>query len=252
MNLTDLIRQMPKVELHVHLEGAVQPATLLKLARRNHVRLPVQTEEQVRGWYQFTDFSHFVEVYWAVSECICTPDDLESVARDFLLGQARQNILYSEVIFTPHLHYVQKNMPFKDQLAAIRRAVAWARQTLAVDMGIVVDISRETTPEEGLLVAGWAIGAMGDGVIALGLGGPEVGHPPQKHRQAFQRAHDAGLPSLPHAGETDGPASVWGALEALYPSRILHGVRGMEDSALIDVCPTSNICLKVFRSIEPR
>ncbi len=262
MNLAQLIQQMPKVELHVHLEGAVQPATLLHLAQENGITLPVTTEAEVRQWYTFTDFAHFVEIYFAISECIATPDDLEYVAREFLRGQAAQNILYSEVIFTPYIHYQQKGMAFADQLAAIQRAIAWARQEFGITMAIVVDIDRQTTPEEGALVAEWAIGAMHehDGVIGLGLGGPEIGHPPQKHQPAFDLAHAAGLPALIHAGETEGPASVWGALDTLHPLRILHGVRCVEDPALVerlaqqqialDVCPVSNLCLNVFPSIE--
>ncbi len=260
MNLAELICQMPKVELHVHLEGAVQPATLLQLAAQNQIALPASNEEELRDWYHFTDFSHFIEVYMAICNCIRTPDDFETVARAFLQEQARQNIVYSEVIFTPHIHYATKGMSFDDQLAALNRANDWARRELGIEVGIVVDISRNTTPDEGLLVADWAISGMDKGVIALGLGGPEVGHPPQKHRAAFERAHQAGLPALPHAGETEGPASIWGALETLYPRRILHGVRCIEDAALVqrlvqqqiplDVCPTSNICLNVFPSIE--
>jgi adenosine deaminase len=260
MNLAQLIQQMPKVELHVHLEGAVQPATLLHLARKNGIALPVTTESDVRQWYTFTDFAHFVEIYFAISECIDTLDDLETVARDFLRGQAAQNILYSEVIFTPHIHYRQKGMAFADQLAAIKRAIAWARRELDVTMAMVVDIDRQTTREEGVMVAHWAIDAMRDGVIGLGLGGPEIGHPPQKHQAAFDLAYAAGLPALIHAGETEGPASIWGALDTLHPHRILHGVRCIEDLALVDrlaqqqialdVCPVSNLCLNVFPSIE--
>lgn len=260
MNLTNFIRRMPKTELHVHLEGAVQPATLLKLAKKNGIALPVSNEAEIREWYRFTGFPHFIDIYMAISNCICTPDDLEVVARDFLRGQAEQNIVYSEVIFTPYIHYLQKNMAFADQLAAIKRAVAWARDEFGIDMGIVVDIDRQTSAEKGVLVAEWAIGAKDNGVIALGLGGPEVGHPPEKHKAAFDLAFAAGLPSLPHAGETEGPASIWGALDTLHPCRILHGVRCVEDAALIerlremqiplDVCPVSNICLGVFPSIE--
>ena len=260
MNLADFIRRMPKTELHVHLEGAVQPTTLLALAEKNGIALPVRSEAEIRDWYRFTDFAHFIDIYSAISSCIHTPADLEWVAREFLRGQAAQNIVYSEVIFTPYTHYLQKQMAFEDQLAAIQRAVMWARDEFAIDMGIVVDIDRHTTPEQGVTVADWAIGSMHDGVIALGLGGPEVGHPPQKHQPAFDRAFAARLPALPHAGETEGPASIWGALDTLHPRRILHGVRCIEDAALVerlrdlqiplDVCPISNICLGVFPSLE--
>jgi len=190
-----------------------------------------------------------------VSDCICTPDDIELIAREFLAGQAAQHILYSEVTYTAYRHYASKGISFNDQLAALNRAKNWAESELGVGMGLVIDIARITTPEEGLIVADWAISGMDDGVVALGLGGPEVGHPPEKFTAAFQRAQDAGLPAVPHAGETVGPESIWGAIRALNAVRIGHGVRCLEDSALVDylrerqmpleVSPTSNICLKV-------
>lgn len=258
--LTEFIKAMPKVELHVHLEGAIQPETLLKLARKNGITLPADTVEGIRQWYTFTDFPHFVEIYYAISECIRTPDDIEFFVREFLQGQAAQNIRYTEAIYTPYTHFRQKGLPFADQLAAINRARQWAQAELDVCMGVIVDIDRMSTPEEGLVVADWAIEHYGDGVIALGLGGPEVGHPPEKHIPAFDRAHAAGVPAIPHAGETEGPASIWGAVNHLHPLRIEHGVRCLEDPVLVDVlrerqipldvCPTSNICLKVFDKFE--
>src|SRR5262249_19165179 len=140
MSLESYIRAMPKVELHVHLEGAIQPETLLALARRNRVGLPADTAEGLRAWYTFTDFAHFVEIYLAGSACICTPDDLELVAREFLAGQAAQNIRYSEVTYTAFTHYHFKGLPFRDQIAALNRARAWAARDLGVTMGLVIDI----------------------------------------------------------------------------------------------------------------
>jgi adenosine deaminase len=259
MSLESFVRAMPKVELHVHLEGAIQPETLLALARRNRVPLPADTIAGLRSWYTFTDFAHFVEIYLAVSACIRTPDDIELIAREFLVGQAAQGIRYSEVTYTPFTHYFFKGLPFRDQLAALNRARAWAAAELGVTIGLVIDIPRSIAAEDGLLVADWAIAGMGDGVVALGLGGAEIGNPPEKFSAAFARAHAAGLPSLPHAGETVGPSSVWGALRALGAVRIGHGVRCLEDAALIEelrarqipleVCPTSNVCLGVAPSI---
>ena len=254
MSVESFIRAMPKVELHVHLEGAIQPATLLKLAGRHEVALPANTIEGLRDWYTFTDFDHFLEVYMAVSDCIRTPDDIELIAREFLAGQAAQHILYSEVTYTAYTHYAGKGISFADQLAALNRAIRWAETELGVSMGLVIDIARHTSPDEGLVVADWAINGMGDGVVALGLGGPEVGHPPEKFTEAFARAWDAGLPSVPHAGEIAGPDSIWGALRALHAVRIGHGIHCLEDPVLVEelrerqipleVSPTSNVCLK--------
>lgn len=255
MPLDSFIRAMPKVELHVHLEGSIRPETLLKLARRHNVALPAATVEGLRQWYTFTDFPHFVEIYVAMSRCLKTPDDIELITREFLIGQAEQNILHSEVTYTAYTLYHLHRMPFEDQLAAINRAREWAAAELTTTMTLTLDIAREVSPEEGLITAEWAIRGRGRGVTGFGLGGGEVGNPPEKHRVAFERAIAAGLPSVPHAGETAGPESIWGALLALQAVRIGHGVRCLEDPKLVDelrvrqipleVCPTSNVCLKV-------
>jgi adenosine deaminase len=188
-----------------------------------------------------------------------TPDDLEVVTREFLEGQAAQNILYTEATYTAYTHFHQKGIAFADQIAAINRARHWAEATLGVSMNLIVDIAREVTPEQGMLTADWVIGAHGDGVVALGLGGYEVGHPPEKFADAFAKAGAAGVPCVLHAGETEGPASIWGALRTGSSLRIGHGVRCLEDAALVDwlrerqtpleVCPTSNVCLGVAASL---
>ena len=257
--LDDQIRAMPKVELHVHLEGSIQPATLLALARRHAIKLPADTVAGLRAWYTFTDFPHFIDIYKAISACLRTPDDIELIAREFLAGQATQNIRYSEVTYTAYTHYATKHISFSDQLAALNRARAWAEAELGVSMGLIIDIERTVTPDEGLVVADWVIGALGQGVVALGLGGPEAGNPPERYAAAFERALAAGVPRVPHAGETAGPDSIWGALRRLHAQRIGHGVRCLEDPALVaelrarqiplEVCPTSNVCLHVAPSM---
>lgn len=260
MTLNVYLTAMPKIELHVHMEGSIRPETLLSLADRHGVELPARTVEELRTWYTFTDFAHFIEIYRAISSCIRTPEDVERIARDFLSGQAAQNIVYSEVTYTPYSQFRDSGMSCAEQLSAINRARQWAERELGVRMGLVMDISREVSPEEGLLVADWAIEWMGRGVVALGLGGPEIGNPPEKHAEAFRRTRAAGLPGVPHAGETVGPESIWGALKSLHAVRIGHGVHCMEDPELVkvlrdqqiplEVCPTSNICLKQFPRLE--
>ena len=262
MSLESYIRAMPKVELHVHLEGSIQPATLLALARRNGVPLPASTVDGLRAWYRFTSFDHFIEVYILISRCIRTAEDIELITREFLAGQAAQHVAYSEVTYTAFTHYKSKGIPFEEQLAAINRARAWATAELGVGMNLVIDISRSShmTRDEVLLQADWVINNVGNGVVALGLGGPEVGYPPETFAEAFARAREAGVPGVPHAGETVGPASIWGAVRALHAVRIGHGVRCLEDPALVEelrfrqipleICPSSNVCLGVVPSLE--
>lgn len=258
MNLTEFIKRMPKVELHVHLEGSIKPATLLKLAQRNHVDLPARTIDELKNWYRFSGFPHFVEVYFAICECIRTGDDLELITREFLKDRTEQNIKYSEVIFTPFTHFNKINLD--DQLAAINRARVWGEKELGVRINMAPDISRDKRPvEDSYIVADWAVKNMGNGIVALGLGGPEVDNPPEVFASTFARIQSYGLPATPHAGETEGPASIWGAINSLKAVRIGHGVRCLEDEKLIDyirqkqipleVCPSSNVCLGVVPSI---
>jgi len=254
MNIKEFIRQMPKVELHVHLEGSIEPQTLLKLAERHNVTLPARNLDELHDWYKFTGFDHFIEVYLAISSCICTADDLELIAAEFLKDRAEQNILYSEVIYTPYTHL--PHIPLDEQLAALNRARKTAEEKWGVRINLAPDISRERRPiEASHQIAEWAIKNRNNGITSLGLGGPEIGNPPELFASTFEIARKAGFPATPHAGETEGPASIWGALKTLNAVRIGHGVRCLEDPSLVsylkekqiplEVCPSSNVCLHV-------
>lgn len=260
LTIEQFVTRMPKVELHVHLEGSVRPETLLKLAKRHHIALPADDVDGLRKWYTFRDFNQFIDIYTTISTCLRTAEDIELIAREFLTGQAEQNILYSELTFTPYSQYVNNGLGFHEQIDAVNRARAWAEKELGVRMGIIVDIPRLVTSEAGLMIADWAIKRYGDGLIALGLGGPEVDNPPEKFQEAFDLVRTAGIPRILHAGETVGPPSIWSAIRVADTKRIGHGVRAIEDPKLVDylretqipleVCPTSNVCLKVYPSLE--
>ncbi|MBI1766132.1 MAG: adenosine deaminase [Acidobacteria bacterium] len=258
--LAQFIRRMPKVELHVHLEGSIQPATLLELARRNGVTLPADDIAGLQRWYRFTEFKHFIEIYLTISSCICTPADIELIATDFLRQQAAQNIRYSEVTFTPYTHFsTNRRIPFAEQFEALTRARAWGLRELGTRCNWVFDLARNVRPvEHSLTVAEWAIAGKDQGVVGFGLGGLEAGNPPELFAEAFARARAAGLAAVPHAGEIAGAESVRGAIEVLHARRIGHGVRCLEDPQLVEllrarqipleVCPTSNVCLGVAPS----
>lgn len=257
--ITTFIRALSKVELHVHLEGAIRAQTLLKLAQKNHIALPVQDMAGLRKWYQFRDFPDFISKYILLSNCIQTVEDLYFIGQEFLAGQAAQHIMYSEVTYTAYTHYKQKNIPISDQIAALMQASDWAEHELGVKMRLIIDIARETSAEEGYLVAQEAVHAMDKGVVALGLGGYEIGNPPGRFHKAFALAHEAGLPCILHAGETGGADSIWEALEVGHSVRIGHAVRCLEDHDLVaflrekqiplEVCPTSNVCLGIASDI---
>lgn len=258
MNTRDFICRMPKVELHVHLEGSIQPATLLKLAKRNNVSLPAHTVEGLHEWYEFSGFDHFIEVYFAICSCIRSADDLELITNEFIKDRADQNIRYSEVIFTPFTHL--PHIPLDDQLAAINRARKSGEEQYGIRINMAPDISRERRPiEDSQVIARWAVKNRDNGITSLGLGGPEVNNPPELFEETFKIITEANFPATPHAGETEGPASIWGALRTLNAVRIGHGVRCLEDPTLVEflrekqipleVCPSSNVCLKVAPSL---
>jgi aminodeoxyfutalosine deaminase len=259
MNLHTFIREMPKVELHVHLEGSIRPATLLTLAKRNGVPLPAHDLEGLREFYRFTNFDHFIRVYVTISGCLKTAADFGLIAYEFGADMARQNVRYAEVTFTPYPSVSNTGLPFGEVMAGLNDGRGRAQVDFGVEFRWVLDIVRDM-PDSRHQVVEWAIHAMDRGVIGLGLGGTERGHPPEWFADAYALAREAGLHSVPHAGEVAGPDSVWKALHTLGAERLGHGVRSIEDPVLIDhlrqqqipleVCPTSNLCLGVYPSYE--
>ncbi len=258
--ISEFIQKIPKVELHVHLEGAIRAETLQKLSQKNHIDLPVKNLEEIKKWTVFSGFPDFNEKYILISRSIQSEEDIYLIAIEFLEGQAAQNIRYSEVTYTAYTHVKQAGIPISDQIEALNDANQWSKQNLGTSMRFIIDIARETSPEEGILVAEAAVRNMDKGVVALGLGGNEIGNPPSKFVKAFAIAHEAKLPCILHAGETAGPESIWDAMEAGNSLRIGHGIRCLEDPALVkellhrqiplEVCPTSNVCLGIVPSLN--
>jgi aminodeoxyfutalosine deaminase len=264
MSIESSLRAAPKAELHLHLEGSVHPSTALALARQNGAVLPYDTLAGLREWFRFRDFAHFIEVYGAISRCLRTAEDYERIAYELAAELAGQNCRYAEVSFTPAFH-ARMGVAHATYLDGLTRARDRARRTLGIEIAWIFDISRAMrggaaeTMRWADYTVGVAIDSMAEGVAALGLGGPEVGHPPEPFAPLFERARAAGLHSVPHAGELVGPASIRGALEALGAERIAHGIRAVEDPALVaelstrrialDICPTSNLRLGVYASL---
>jgi adenosine deaminase len=262
--LADYIRTAPKAELHLHLQGAVRPATLLELARRHHIHLPLDSVDHFREWFRFRDFAHFVEVQAVLRSCLVEPADLELVVHELGAQLADQNVRYAEVSFTPGPE-VWSGRHQHDFILGLTQGREEVLRDFGTQINFVFDIPRRTVrlhPEMPLIdfATQTAIDGKNDGVVALGLSGTELGNPPEPFAAWFDQALAAGLHSAPHAGETDGPASVWGALRALGAERLGHGVRSIEDPALVDylvdhaipleVCPTSNLRLGVYPSLD--
>ena len=258
---------MPKVELHVHLEGSIAPETSLALARRHHLKLPAEDEAGLRRWFRFRNFPHFIQVYAALCELLRTPEDFTFIV--MALGQelARQNVRYAEVTFTPYIHvlFQNKGLTPEELIAGLDAGRAEVKAKYGVELVWITDIPRNSSfnrltgryhgKASGPTVE-MALAWQPHGVVALGLGGYEIGAPPEPFAPAFARARAGGLRSAPHAGEHVGPAGVWGAIRALYAERIGHGVRAIEDPHLVDylvaeqipleINPSSNIRLGIY------
>ncbi|MCA9651392.1 MAG: adenosine deaminase [Myxococcales bacterium] len=263
--LAAFIRALPKAELHLHLEGSVTPKLARRLARRRGVVLPgVDLEDEaadLRGAFPFVDFSGFLRLYLAIASCLHEAEDFAEIVEDLGDRLAAQGVGYAEVTFTPalHRHRGLADAPMLEGLAEGRRRVLERHDLL---LRWVLDVVR-IFPEQAEPTLGFALALQArdpGAVVGLGLGGPEDRpHEVAPLRETFARARAEGLHSLPHAGELDGPVRIWEALRELGAERIGHGVRCLDDPALVEhlvregipleVCPSSNVCLGVVPSL---
>ncbi|MBX5474578.1 MAG: adenosine deaminase [Thermoleophilia bacterium] len=240
----------PKIELHVHLEGTVRPATLLEIARRNDYALPANTVEELRELYRFRDFRHFIEVWVLTTNALRTEADFRQIVVDYAAEAAAHGAVYLEGIFSP-AERVRRGCGWQEIFEGVCAGAQEARERYGVEVRLTPDIPRGFTQEEARATVEWAARYRDRGVVGVGLGGLEAEYPPEPYADVFRLARSLGLGSVPHAGEVAGAASVRGALEALGADRLRHGIRAEEDPGLVrelaargtvlDVCPLSNL-----------
>lgn len=264
MSRTAFLTALPKVELHVHLEGSITPEVAQVLATRNGVRLPGHERgpEGLRDAYVFRSFHDFLRLYIAVSRCLVSVQDVRDVVVDLARRHAAMGVRYAEVTFTPLTHRT-RGITADVLWAGLALGRAEAQAQHGVVYRWVFDVVR-SLPHQAEATVDFALGmdARDPGsVVGVGVGGPEADHYPMEAiGRAFDRAREAGLRSLPHAGENAGAASMWTAVRRLGADRIGHGVRCLEDPALVEhlrehditleVCPLSNVALGVVPAIE--
>jgi aminodeoxyfutalosine deaminase len=249
----------PKIELHVHLEATVRPETLLEIARKNDFSLPATTVEGIRDLYRYRDFNHFIEVWILTTNALQREDDFRRVVVDYAGEAARHGAVYVEGIFSP-VERTWRGVPWDEIFSGYCDGIEEARVQHGVDVRLTPDITRAAAPEDGVDVVRYAAKYRERGVVGVGLGGEEALHPPEKFVDAFRLAREQGLGSVPHAGEVVGPASIWGAIDALHADRVRHGIRAVEDPALLreladrgivlDVTPISNLRTGVVRTLD--
>ncbi|HEV8581943.1 MAG TPA: adenosine deaminase [Thermoanaerobaculia bacterium] len=255
MSIDRFLLHLPKVELHVHLEGSMRPAVLLELARRNGIDLPARDEAGLKRWFRFTDFEHFVQVYLACSRALRRPEDFQLLTLDVLAEQAYQNIVYTEAHFTISTH-LANGANGGEVLAAMAEAIAEGERRYGVSLRLIPDIVRNVGIEPADRTLEWALAGRERGVVvALGLSGSENRFPTEPFLEHFDTARREGLHRVAHAGETAGPESIRSVLAVCGAERIGHGIRAIDDPSLLEelrvaqipleVCPSSNVCLGV-------
>ncbi|WP_148717359.1 adenosine deaminase [Chitinolyticbacter meiyuanensis] len=254
----DWLARLPKTELHLHIEGTLEPELMFALAQRNGVRLPYDSVEAVRAAYDFANLQSFLDLYYAGAGVLLTEQDFYDLTAAYLLRCRADRVVHTELFFDPQTH-TARGVPYATVLAGIRRALTDAHEQFAISSKLILCFLRHLSEEEGFATLREAEPYL-DLIDGVGLDSSEVGHPPEKFARLFARCKALGLPRVAHAGEEGPPDYVWQALDLLDVCRIDHGVRALEDPALVDelkrrripltVCPLSNIRLKVFQRLS--
>jgi len=252
------IERMPKAELHVHIEGTLEPELMFELASRNRIGLPYKTPQEVKKAYQFSDLQSFLDIYYQGSRVLVRDRDFYDLTWAYLTRAKQQNIRHAEVFFDPQAH-TERGVPIGAVIEGIHQALRNGERDLGISSKLILCFLRHLSAEDAMRTFESAL-PYRDYFAGVGLDSSERDHPPEKFTDVFARARAEGFFVVAHAGEEGPPEYVWQALDTLRASRIDHGVRAIEDAALVErlraervpltVCPLSNVKLRVFDSIH--
>lgn len=254
----DWLNNLPKVELHLHLEGSLEPELMFKLAQKNNVALPFDSVEQVRQAYEFSNLQDFLDIYYQGADVLLVEDDFYQLTWAYLKKCHEQNVVHVEPFFDPQTH-TDRGVAFATVVNGISRALNDAEAQLGISSKLIMCFLRHLSEEQAFETLAQAEPFL-DLITAVGLDSSELGQPPEKFSRVFAKARDLGLLTVAHAGE-EGPADyVWTAINDLQVSRIDHGVRSSDDDKLMQyliknrlpltVCPLSNTKLCVFEDMS--
>ncbi len=256
--LVELVAAAPKAELHLHIEGTLEPEMAFEIGRRNGVPLPYPDPEAMRRAYAFRDLQSFLNIYYAAAAVLLHEQDFFDMAWAYLTRAKADSVVRAEIFFDPQTH-TSRGVPFETVVRGLSRAVAKAKTDLGVSAALIMCFLRHLSEQEAFETLERATPLCGD-FIGVGLDSGERGNPPEKFRGVFEKCRALGLHAVAHAGEEGPPGSIISALDALGAERIDHGVRCLEDSGLVErlvrdripltVCPFSNVKLRVFDKLS--
>ncbi|CAN5527614.1 adenosine deaminase [soil metagenome] len=245
---------LPKAELHVHIEGTFEPELIFAIAERNKITVPYPSVEALRSAYQFEDLQSFLNLYYAGMNVLKVEQDFYDLAMSYFAKASAQGVVHAELFFDPQAH-IARGVPFEVVINGLDQAVRHSKQKHGLSSSLIMCFLRDLSAESAMEVFNHSL-VHGDKFVAVGLDSAEVGNPPVKFKEVFDKARAEGFVTVAHAGEEGPPEYVWQAINLLKVSRIDHGVRSLEDSKLVEtlreqaipltVCPLSNVKLKVF------
>ena len=252
------IRGMPKAELHIHIEGSLEPEMMFELAERNGVALRYASAEEARRAYDFGDLQSFLDLYYEGMQVLLHEQDFYDLTWSYLQKVSEQNVRHAEIFFDPQAH-TGREVPFETVISGIHRALVDAERQLSISSKLIMCFLRHLSAKEAMETLDYSL-PFRERIVGVGLDSSEIGHPPRDFKTVFDRAREDGLLTVAHAGEEGPPEYIWQALDDLKVSRIDHGVRCMEDPKLVErlreeqvpltVCPLSNVKLRVFNTIQ--
>jgi len=256
--LESFIHDLPKVELHLHIEGSLEPELLFTIAERNGIALPFASVAELRRAYAFTDLQSFLDIYYQGAQVLLKEQDFYDMTWAYLQKAHAQNVKHSEIFFDPQTH-TDRGVPFATVITGIHNALQDGRRQFGISSHLILCFLRHLSAEAAMTTLEQAL-PFKDWIIAVGLDSSELGHPPEKFINVFERARAEGFLTVAHAGEEGPPEYIEQALDWLKVSRIDHGVRCLDDSRLVErlrktqipltVCPLSNVKLCVFENLQ--
>ena len=256
-HLPDLLRRMPKAELHIHIEGSLEPELIFELARRNGVSLPFASVAALRAAYAFTDLQSFLDIYYAGASVLLKEEDFFDMGMAYFKRAAADHVVHAELFFDPQTH-TDRGVPMASVVNGLARACHVAQRDLRVSGALILCFLRHLSEQAAFDTLAQAL-PFRSLLVGVGLDSGERGNPPEKFARVFARCRELGLRLVAHAGEEGPPAYIWSALDVLKVDRIDHGVRCMEDPKLVarlaadrvplTVCPLSNVKLCVFATL---
>jgi adenosine deaminase len=258
MKPSDLIKNIPKAELHLHIEGTFEPELLFALAKRNNIPLRFKTIEELKEAYNFHNLQSFLDIYYEGAKVLITEEDFYDLTMAYLVKCREDNVVHTEIFFDPQTH-TERGVSFATCFKGIHRALSDAENEWGITSHMIMCFLRHLSEEDAFVTLEQSL-PFKDKILAVGLDSSEVGHPPSKFERVFKKAIDHGYLTVAHAGEEGPPSYIWEALDLLKVQRIDHGVRSIEDKDLmkritdsrmpLTVCPLSNIKLRVFDKME--